>query len=452
MDKECEMMRPQLLPVLLMLLVPPAELALAQGQWQCEIVDSTSQAVQEILLNADSYGNLHIFYSGYPGPLLRHAVKMDSQWTLNSTRFGPTPLTAFIIDDTSVVHAVGRYQFNRVLYYRFAPNDTLVDTVISSSTNSYTDADIIIDYESRPFVAITSQGTDSNLTIGFLYNSHWLLYDVAPLPNYAIDTRVLQRQDTTFIVASSGAISYFWRAGWGEWHSEILDSDVEGRFGFAQDGAGHSFIAYNKYVDGYDRALCLLENSSGAWAGHVLDTSGVVLGSRIGIAIAGDGVINIVYSMQLRPLYMPVIKHAYKDMDGWHIDIIDSTSQLLGFYGGVATDCDGFIDVAYAKEDGLYFARRLLPPMSTEEHTSPLPRPVDSFAYPNPFNSTMKFLIGNRDCPEIAIFDISGRKVTILNALDGQAQWDAAGLSSGIYFARLAHTYYSETIKLVLLK
>jgi hypothetical protein len=439
-----------LLPLLLLLF--PTEFTLAQGQWQYEVVDSTSQSIQEILLNTDGQGYPHIFYIGYPGPALRHAAKIDGQWTLNATRFISMPLTAFIIDDTAVVHAVVRYQFSRVLYYRFAQNDTLVDTIIYSSTNSYTDADIIIDYESRPFVAITSQGSDSNLTVGFLYNSHWLLYDVAPLPDYAVDARVLQRHDTTFVVASSGAINFLWRVGWDSWHNEIIDPNVEGQFGFAQDCAGHSFIAYNKYVNGQDRALCLLENTSGAWASHVLDTSGVVLGSRIGIAVAGDGVVNIIYSMRLWPLLRPVIKHAYIDIDGWHIDVIDSTSQILGFYGGIAIDNHDFIGIAYSKEGRLYFARRSSPAMAADEHPSPIPRQTEFFAYPNPFNSATTLFVANRDRAEIAIFDITGRKVASLDAVGGRASWDAAGLSSGVYFARSADDNRGQTIKLILLR
>jgi hypothetical protein len=72
--------------------------------------------------------------------------------------------------------------------------------------------------------------------------------------------------------------------------------------------------------------------------------------------------------------------------------------------------------------------------------------------YPNPFNSSTSISIVGADKAEIAIYDIAGRQVALLHARNGKAVWDARGLSSGLYFARLVGRSASSTIKLVYLK
>jgi hypothetical protein len=87
-------------------------------------------------------------------------------------------------------------------------------------------------------------------------------------------------------------------------------------------------------------------------------------------------------------------------------------------------------------------------------------------AFPNPFNSSTVISITNAQHADIAIFDIQGRKITTLQTENGKAIWNAAGYSSGIYFAGVTDTPTkgqtgtsaaqiagsARTIKLVLLK
>jgi hypothetical protein len=56
-------------------------------------------------------------------------------------------------------------------------------------------------------------------------------------------------------------------------------------------------------------------------------------------------------------------------------------------------------------------------------------------AYPNPFNSATMITITGAKQGMIAIYDIAGRKICVLNAQNGKAIWDAAAYSSGLYFA-----------------
>ena len=80
-------------------------------------------------------------------------------------------------------------------------------------------------------------------------------------------------------------------------------------------------------------------------------------------------------------------------------------------------------------------------------------------AYPNPFNpsTALSFQLSADGFVQLMIFDISGREVVRL--ADGfrlagiyETTFDASGLSSGIYFARLRADGFSQTRKMLLVK
>ncbi len=80
--------------------------------------------------------------------------------------------------------------------------------------------------------------------------------------------------------------------------------------------------------------------------------------------------------------------------------------------------------------------------------------------YPNPFNPTtiISFYLPSRSVISLKIFDILGREIaTIVNSETLSAgsysrQWNAAGVSSGLYFYRLQADAFTETKKLLLLR
>ena len=80
-----------------------------------------------------------------------------------------------------------------------------------------------------------------------------------------------------------------------------------------------------------------------------------------------------------------------------------------------------------------------------------LPSNISLTAYPNPFNSATTITLTGAEQAEIGIYDITGRLITTLHTVGGQALWDASAYSSGLYFARVAGEKAS-TIKLVLVK
>jgi hypothetical protein len=79
--------------------------------------------------------------------------------------------------------------------------------------------------------------------------------------------------------------------------------------------------------------------------------------------------------------------------------------------------------------------------------------------YPNPFNptTTIQFTIVNRQLSIVKVFDILGRDVaTLVNEVKEPGtytvQFDAKGLSSGVYFYRLQAGNFIAARKLILLK
>jgi len=79
--------------------------------------------------------------------------------------------------------------------------------------------------------------------------------------------------------------------------------------------------------------------------------------------------------------------------------------------------------------------------------------------YPNPFNAsiTIKYALPEQSSVTIDIFDLLGRKIdTIVDeskpAGYHQAQWNADGNSSGVYFYRIKAGDFTETRKMLLLK
>jgi hypothetical protein len=80
-----------------------------------------------------------------------------------------------------------------------------------------------------------------------------------------------------------------------------------------------------------------------------------------------------------------------------------------------------------------------------------LPSDISLSAYPNPFNSATTITLAGAEQAEIGIYDITGRLITSLHMVGGQALWDASAYTSGLYFARVAGER-ATPIKLVLLR
>jgi hypothetical protein len=98
----------------------------------------------------------------------------------------------------------------------------------------------------------------------------------------------------------------------------------------------------------------------------------------------------------------------------------------------------------------IYYDRGVI---NTGVDTEPnfIPNDFSFSAYPNPFNSVTTITLIGVEQAEIGIYDITGRLITTLHTIGGQALWNASAYSSGLYFARAAGEK-GNTIKLVLMK
>jgi hypothetical protein len=103
--------------------------------------------------------------------------------------------------------------------------------------------------------------------------------------------------------------------------------------------------------------------------------------------------------------------------------------------------------------DGVYFSYwPYFAPEAVPDEQHNLPDNITLSAYPNPFNISTTLSLGWIEGAEIEIYDITGRRVDKLHMDKGTVVWDAASLSSGVYFARVVGEEISKSVKLVLLK
>ena len=107
------------------------------------------------------------------------------------------------------------------------------------------------------------------------------------------------------------------------------------------------------------------------------------------------------------------------------------------------------------------YETKLMSQIPTDSGISP--SPVTDFKleqnYPNPFNPSTKinFTIPNSTFVKLTVYDAIGNEVKVLineNKLAGTytENFDAIGLTSGIYFYKLQSGEFVETKKMMLLK
>jgi hypothetical protein len=130
-----------------------------------------------------------------------------------------------------------------------------------------------------------------------------------------------------------------------------------------------------------------------------------------------------------------------------YLDRTVTAGQTYGYYladvdvNGVRTEHRGFVRFA------------------TFAAATAMPATYDMTAYPNPFNpsTTIAFTLPESQSVQVAVFDVSGRRVCTLasgkhSAGTHQVLFDGAGLPSGIYMAQIRCDAYARSEKLLLLK
>jgi hypothetical protein len=121
----------------------------------------------------------------------------------------------------------------------------------------------------------------------------------------------------------------------------------------------------------------------------------------------------------------------------------------LSYTAGLSPDTAAFLQTMADQTVGI-----------NDERPAPIPRSFQSLQnYPNPFNpsTTISYDLSEPAFINLDIYTILGRKIATLaegieQAGIHQVIWNAGGLPSGIYFARLRTDSRSQTIKMVLTK
>jgi hypothetical protein len=145
------------------------------------------------------------------------------------------------------------------------------------------------------------------------------------------------------------------------------------------------------------------------------------------------------------------------------------TKLISGFNAPLGIEMVG--NILYVVETGLQFPTNTSPklweitlPMSatsvTNNSSDQAPNKYSlEQNFPNPFNpsTTIAFSIPIRSSVTLKIFDVMGRELATLvseELAEGKhfRQWNAPGLSGGVYFYRLTAGAFSDTKKLILLK
>ncbi|MCX5752258.1 MAG: T9SS type A sorting domain-containing protein [Candidatus Krumholzibacteria bacterium] len=119
------------------------------------------------------------------------------------------------------------------------------------------------------------------------------------------------------------------------------------------------------------------------------------------------------------------------------------------------------VDTMWVFTDGDVYGSIIEPVTGIEDEGRQLPEKFALFQnYPNPFNpiTTISFTLPERATVSLKVYDLLGREVAALvrdeTMLQGSysKQWDASGISSGIYFYRIQAGSLSDTRKIVLLR
>jgi hypothetical protein len=135
----------------------------------------------------------------------------------------------------------------------------------------------------------------------------------------------------------------------------------------------------------------------------------------------------------------------------------------------VSSGHNGPADIFYNLVDNIlaipnYYSHHVdfipITPADNDEVPDQMPQAVAmSQNYPNPFNptTTIKFEIPEPGFVSLKVFDVLGNEVTILvsensNAGIQSVEFDATGLTSGIYYYQLLSDEFIETKKMIFLK
>ena len=198
--------------------------------------------------------------------------------------------------------------------------------------------------------------------------------------------------------------------------------------------------------------ICVSSDSGTTWS-NPIDLSDSTINQYPALSMQGDTIV-VGWHGNSRVL----MRRSFDLGQTWQsVEVVDTSGR------NADVDFDGnTIHVIYHKWFNgsmcLFYTR--WEPDTVSVHEIQLPEMISFLtAYPNPFNSStaISYSLAATGRVALSIYNIIGQKVATLFSGMQQAGghkviWDAAGVPSGVYFARLESDWGSRSIKMVLLR
>jgi hypothetical protein len=425
-------------------------IALVTGAFGQEIhiaaVDTVGSVGSGALLKLNHEGNPHILYYDWTNNRIKSAVLQDSIWNIDNS-FIIGALDDFEVDSLGNIHAVSAG--SRVLKYCFSGDDTsFIATIDSGYFSTYTDGQLeLID---GTIHILTMQYLTTLLIEAKSINELWELDTLCTLPTYPSGLKFKNYGDENHASYAGTQDHILIYTKWtGDWlvSDTVFQDSVYRTTDMDIDSEGNPWIAFDiDHGNGYTSMIA--HKIESGWQLSEFDTSYHSNSSQIAFSY----VENTPYALFLtagnsnRHLIL-----AHRVNDNWIYNELFS-GPIVDHV--MAIDTSGNIHIAFSlhhpNDYDLYYTF-FNTSTGVKDNLEELPVVYSLSAYPNPFNSATTITLTDAEQAEIGIYDITGRLITTLHTVGGQALWDASAYSSGLYFARLAGEK-AETIKLVLVK
>jgi hypothetical protein len=418
--------------------------------FQVTPVDTIGSVGTDIRLRLDKDGNPYIFYYDWTHNRTKFAYRQDAVWHVEDS-FQRDGFDDFKIDSLGNIHC--SFARQQTLEYGLIENNSLQITVIDSGQfYDYRDSRIEL-IDGVPHI-VGIQYLPAQLVEAYPQYGVWKVDTLCSLPTYpsSLEFKIQTGVKHAIVVGTwdENLAHYEWTIG-----TPIIEFARQDSTYYVTamdlDRDGNPWVIYTAIFDNGFPAFVTHKTGS-YWRSELIDTTfnGGAGGSpRIGYYYAGD----LFYILFERGGYSyGSLLLAHKADNYW---IYDELYQGTILDYNMAFDNEGNLHVAFnllnpGNDYNLYYGF-LASPLGLDEARNNEPVLFSLSAYPNPFNSATTITLTGAEQAEIGIYDITGRLITTLHAVGGQALWDASAYSSGLYFARAA-AEKASTIKLVLVK
>lgn len=429
-------------------------------------LDTLGNVGNDCRLRIDSNNIPHIIYQDYTNDRYKHAYLQDMIWHIENLQYyqNYNGFHDYELDAYGNIHGV-RAGETRLFYYLVSSEGSMT-TVVDSIPwfLRYSDAEIEL-VAGLPRIVCVQYMTPAYLIEANFTGYEWIIDTVCWLPDgpTGIEFRVFSDTNHVSFSGSTGPLitGLFYRRWVGAWATEetIWPDSVNGIKSMDLDSDGRPWIAFS-YDNGNDNYHGVVAYKTGQnWQWDYIDTAysapQQIIYSRLEqkafLLLARD-----TPQSDPNPLFL-----AGKTSSGWEFEQLYSARRISG--GSGALDSFGnlhfcFSVSQYSDRDLYYGFRRST--VGVDDINPPDYINLGLSAYPNPFNSstTISFELAQPSYVTLAVYNLLGQKVvTLFEGVKGAGShrviWEAVGMPSGTYLARLtAESGETRETRMVLVK